>query len=99
MIVDWKKILLKPSHPPIPNVRARKDDTLYFDSLTKGTLMSGDPGTGKTTTLAMMLIDYALKYPNRPIFVLDASESLTNEFIELYHGLPPEDFAKIAVPL
>ena len=95
MIVDWKKILLKPSHPPIPNVRARKDDTLYFDSLTKGTLMSGDPGTGKTTTLAMMLIDYALKYPNRPIFVLDASESLTNEFIELYHGLPPEDFAKI----
>jgi hypothetical protein len=85
----------KPRHPSIPNLRLAAEDTLFLESLPRGLGVSGDPGTGKTTWLAMEMLRYALEYPDRPIFSLDASGSLTNELIELYHLLPREQFEMI----
>lgn len=90
------KILFgKPSHPYVPNFRATRDDTLFFESMTRGVGISGDPGTGKTTFTAMEMLRYALTYPDRPIIALDASSSAINEFITLYHYLPRALFEKI----
>jgi hypothetical protein len=93
-MIDWKTIrnliLGKPSHPPIIGLRETRDDSLYFDSLTRGCLVEGGPGSGKTSWGAMQIADYGLMYPDRPIFVLDASGSLTNEVIEIIHFLPAE---------
>jgi hypothetical protein len=83
-------LLGKPKHPPIKNLREVKNDNLYFGSLTRGAVVSGNPGTGKTTWTAMQVIDYAKQYPDSPIFILDASGSLTNEIVELAYLEPPE---------
>ena len=81
----------KPRHPDIPNLRSSRDDNLYFDSLTRGTLVVGKPGVGKTVKTAMLNLDYAQKFPERPIFSLDASGSFTDEFIKLVHQLPRDE--------
>ena len=78
----------KPNHPEITNLRTIRDDTLYFDSLTRGGLVIGKPGVGKTVWGSMVTIRYALEYPDRPIISLDASGSFTNEFIQLVQQLP-----------
>ncbi len=80
----WGKI----NYPPIPNLREGRDDNLYFDSLTRGGLIIGRPGSGKTIKSAMWAQQYALTYPDRPIFVLDASGSFTDEFIKMTYQLP-----------
>ena len=78
----------KPSHPYIPNLRESRDDVLFFESLTRGTLVSGNPGTGKTTWVAMTLVAYAITYPDRPLFLFDYSGSCINEFIQIVYSLP-----------
>jgi hypothetical protein len=90
-LVNWKRILFRPNHPSIPNLRTSLDDLLYFDSLTRGGLVIGRPGVGKTVWMAMQLLAYSLAYPSRPIFTLDASGSLTDEFIKLVYMLPAAD--------
>lgn len=90
-MIDFKKLLLgKPNHPAIKNLRYVNNDGLYFDSLTRGLVISGDPGTGKTTWSSAQITDYAKKYPGRAIFIFDASGSITNETIELFHLQPPD---------
>ena len=49
-------------HPPLHNLRASLDDNLYFDSLTRGALVSGNPGTGKTVWTAMQLFNYDRRF-------------------------------------
>jgi hypothetical protein len=83
------------SLPDFPDVKESDYDGLYFDSLTRGTLVTGNPGTGKTTWLAGILIEYALEKPDRPVIVLDASGSLTNEFLEIWMSLGRDDHEKI----
>lgn len=48
-----------------------------------GTLYIGGQGTGKTTALARHLIDYMKKYPDRAIFVLDWSGSITDSLLSI----------------
>ena len=48
-----------------------------------GTLYIGGQGTGKTTALARHLVDYMTKYPNRAIFVLDWSGSITDAMLAI----------------
>jgi hypothetical protein len=48
-----------------------------------GTLYIGGQGTGKTTALARHLVDYMKKYPNRAIFVLDWSGSITDSILSI----------------
>ena len=77
-----------PEHPSVTNLRTGTDDKLYFDSLTRGGLVIGRPGSGKTIWLVMQTLLYALTFPKRPIFILDASGSFTDEFIKLVYQLP-----------
>jgi hypothetical protein len=48
-----------------------------------GTLYIGRQGTGKTSSLARHLVDYFKKYPDRAIFVLDWSGSITDSILSL----------------
>jgi hypothetical protein len=91
MVKLTELLLGKPKHPRVPNLRQSLDDNLYFDSLTRGGLIIGRPGTGKTVKGAYWALEYALTYPDRPIFVLDASGSFTNDFIEMTYQLKPSD--------
>ncbi len=79
-----------PPHPPVTNLRTGNDDNLYFDSLTRGGLVVGRPGSGKTIWLVMQVLAYALRFVSRAIFILDASGSFTDEFIKLVYQLPPQ---------
>jgi hypothetical protein len=90
-IINLRNLLLgKPRHPSIPNLRESRDDSLFFEGLIRGTLVSGNPGTGKTTWVAMLLVAYTLTYPERPLFLFDYSGSCINEFIQIVYSLPRE---------
>lgn len=81
----------KPKHPDFPDVKLVEKDEVYFDSLTRGMGVSGNPGTGKTTTMARMVADYTRLYPRRPVVVFDASGSLINEFLMIVEGMESKD--------
>ena len=88
-LLDWRRILFPgPKHPPIPNVCATNNDSLYFESLNRGGLCIGSSGTGKTEWAAKQIIDYAIEYPDRGILILDASGSLTRSLIRMVLLLP-----------
>lgn len=90
------RILLgPPTHPPLLNLRASSDDNLHFESLTRGALISGNPGTGKTVWTAIQLFNYVRQFPERPLFIFDFSGSLIDEFITLIYSLPPLERATI----
>lgn len=90
-MIDWRNLIFgKPRHPAVPNLRESLDDGLYFESLSRGTLISGNPGAGKTSFTAMELVRYAEKNPDLPIILLDYSSSCINEFISIVYSLPPE---------
>ena len=95
-LIDWRKILFQSNHPSIPNLRGSNDDSLRFDSLTRGTLIAGKAGSGKTRYSVKQTLDYALKYPDRAIFSLDASGSFTDDFLEAVWRLPRADREKLA---
>ena len=80
-------VLPRLNHPDIPNLREGQDDSLYLESLTRGVLVVGRPGSGKTVWLAMQTMIRALANPDCPIFVLDASGSFCDEFIKLTYQL------------
>lgn len=90
-----KLVLGESKHPPIKNLRQVWNDSLYFESLTRGAVVSGNPGTGKTSWTAMQVVDYVTQHPTRPVFVFDASGSLTNELVELFYLLPPMERDKV----
>lgn len=60
-----------------------KEDELFDAGLTMGTLYIGKQGTGKTTALARHLVDYFKRYPDRAIFVLDWSGSITDAILAM----------------
>jgi hypothetical protein len=88
-------LIPKPKHPQVPNLREGKDDNLHLASLTRGGLVIGRPGSGKTVWEVMQTMRRALAQPSDPIFVLDASGSFTDEFIKLSSRLNPSDKASI----
>jgi hypothetical protein len=84
-MVDLKLIskILWPGYPKYPNCRAAPYEELLADSLTMGTLYIGRQGTGKTSSLARHLVEYFKNYPDRAIFVLDWSGSITDSILAL----------------
>src|SRR5258706_11959691 len=90
-MLDWSLLrkLILPEYPKFPNSRMSPFDELLPDGLTMGTLIIGRPGTGKTTSLARHLVDYFKKYPDRAIFVLDWSGSITDAILGLIAQEPP----------
>ncbi|MCL4552438.1 MAG: type IV secretory system conjugative DNA transfer family protein [Candidatus Marsarchaeota archaeon] len=68
---------------PIPNVSTDTYEGLYFEGLTMGTLYVGRQGTGKTSSLARHIVDYFMAFPDRAIFVLDWSGSITESILVL----------------
>jgi len=90
-MLNWNifKKLFLPEYPQFPNSRVASYDELLTDGLTIGTLYIGRQGTGKTTSLARHLVDYFKAYPDRAIFVLDWSGSITDSILGLIANEPP----------
>lgn len=84
-MLDWKLItkILWPSYPKLPNTREASFDELLPDGLTMGTLYIGRQGTGKTSSLARHIVDCFKAFPDRAIFVLDWSGSITDSILSL----------------
>lgn len=53
-----------------------------------GTLFIGKQGTGKTTALARHLVEYFKAFPDRAVFVLDWSGSITDSILTMILGEP-----------
>ena len=73
-------------HPPSTSLALAKEDELFDAGLTMGTLYIGRQGTGKTTALARHLVDYFKRYPDRAVFVLDWSGSITDAILTILLG-------------
>lgn len=58
-------------------------------------MIIGKPDSGKTRFGAGQLLDIAQARPESPIFLLDPSGSITEDFIRLYHELPADEFQSI----
>lgn len=84
------QILKTCNHPPVKNLRDGDYEKLYPAGLTMGTLIVGKQGAGKTTTLARHLIWYLKQFPDRAIFVLDWSGSISKEILRLILQEPQE---------
>jgi hypothetical protein len=75
--------ILFPNTPRLPNCREAAFDELLSEGLTMGTLYIGRQGTGKTSSLARHIVDYFKSHPERAIFVLDWSGSITDSILSL----------------
>jgi len=84
-MLDWKlvKRVLFPEYPKLPNVREVEFEEILPDGLTMGTLYIGRQGTGKTSSLARHIVDYFTTYPDRAIFVLDWSGSISDSILSI----------------
>lgn len=69
--------------PPFSSLAQASSDELYPEGLTMGTLYIGRQGTGKTTSLARHLLEYSKTFPDRAIFVLDWSGSISDTILNL----------------
>jgi len=92
-MIDFKffRNLIAPKTPRFPGSRGIAYDQLLPDGLTMGTLYIGKQGTGKTTALARHLVEYFKAYPDRAIFVLDWSGSITDSILSLIVRDPERD--------
>jgi len=68
--------------PAIPYMRRGRGE-LFDEGLTMGTFVLGKQGSGKTTFLANHLLDCFKRHPNRAIFILDWSGSISNILLEM----------------
>ncbi len=73
-----------------PSMTVGDEDYLPPDGLTMGTLYIGRQGTGKTSSLARHLVDYAIEFQDRAIFVLDWSGSISDMILTLVAKQPRE---------
>lgn len=81
-----KDLVFGLDHPVSKSMTQIKEDDLFDEGLTMGTLYIGKQGTGKTTALARHLVDYFKRYPDRAIFVLDWSGSITDSILTMLLG-------------
>ncbi len=81
--LNFLKNVMWPVDPRFPNSRAMDYDHLLPGGLTMGNLYIGRQGTGKTSSLARHLVDYMKTFPDRAIFVLDWSGSITDSILSL----------------
>jgi hypothetical protein len=88
--VDLFRTLFFGNRPSFPNLANSRNDELFDAGLTMGTLYIGRQGSGKTTSLARHLVDYFKLYPDRAIFVLDWSGSITDTILKLILREPKE---------
>lgn len=85
-----RTLLFGPS-PRFPQlVESLEGDDLPAEGLTMGTLYIGRQGTGKTSSLARHLMAGFKRYPDRALFVLDWSGSLSDRLFRLVLREPAE---------
>src|SRR5512147_1841013 len=84
------KAALFPDSPNFPGARSAASEELLPEGATMGTLYVGRQGTGKTTSLARHLVESFKRYPDRAIFVLDWSGSISDAILGLVVQQPNE---------
>jgi hypothetical protein len=92
-MMNWQTVreLFVDQRLPVPNVSVGQYDDLPTDGLTMGTLIIGRPGSGKTSALARHVVDYSRRFPDRAIFVLDWSGSISDAILKLVIGAADKD--------
>lgn len=92
-MTDWFKLIHEMlwGKPPLFSgaVKDRFED-LPHEGLTMGTLYIGRQGTGKTFSLARYTLEYFMQYPDRAIFVLDWSGSISDSILKLILRQPKD---------
>jgi hypothetical protein len=83
MFFNYFKQLLFRKPSAFAGLKQGEYDRLYPDGLTMGTVYIGKQGSGKTTSLAMHLLDYLTDFPTRAVFILDWSGSVTDTLLTL----------------
>jgi hypothetical protein len=81
---------LFPDSINLPNTRWSPTEDLYAAGLPMGGVILGKQGSGKTTSLARFLVQYALDHPDEPIACFDISQSVTDDFMKIVLSLPKE---------
>lgn len=79
-----------PTNRNFPGTRHAAFEELTPEGATMGTLYIGRQGTGKTTSLARHLVDSFKRFPDRAIFVLDWSGSISDAILSLVIQEPKE---------
>ena len=88
--LNFFRNVMFPDSATFPNIRTADYDQLLPEGLTMGTLYIGRQGTGKTSSLARHLVEYMKLYPERALFVLDWSGSITDSILSLLLQEPKE---------
>jgi hypothetical protein len=78
----FSKILAKGKLAPT-RVTYTNKDYLHAAGMPRGTLIIGDPGTGKSKYSGGQIVKIFKEHPDQAIFVFDWSGSLTNTILEL----------------
>ena len=88
-MLNWMDILnLIAGKSPPTRVNIARHGDLYEASGTRGTLIIGDPGTGKTIWTAMQVHKQWKAYHDRAVFVFDWSGPMTNAILDLISREP-----------
>lgn len=92
-MLDWTLFMsiLADGKPSIPNLVHSTSEDLFDEGLSMGTLYIGKQGTGKTSSLARHLVEYMQRHPDRAIFVLDWSGSITDNILNLVNNSPDKN--------
>ena len=83
MDLNFIKTIMFGKGPPLTNTVTDRFEYLPPEGLTMGTLYIGRQGTGKTSSLARHIVDYFMAYPDRAIFVLDWSGSISENILSI----------------
>jgi hypothetical protein len=82
-------VLGKKPPPHLPNTRAAVSEDIPASGRRRGIVGLGEPSSGKTASMARMMVDHLIEHPEESMVSFDGSEDFTNKFINIALSKPP----------
>lgn len=76
--------------PKFPDTRRAKTEDIAALAKRLGELWLGQPGSGKTWTLARGSVDHLIEHPDEPMISFDANQNFTDAFLTIVLSQPKE---------